>query len=198
MSDFTYKNFVEFVKKDGLVKPNRFEVQITPPPALIGLGHDPRTVTLMTKTVNVPGVNVSTSNVVVVGEPITVAYSRTFGEATFTFYMDKKFVVRRMFEEWVDAIQDPSSRLLGWYNDTVTEINVTIFDKQDNPIFDIALFEAKPRSIGAVQLDQGASDIMIFDVTFDYKYYRPYFRKTQSLVEPPMEEVLLDNSQIEY
>jgi hypothetical protein len=171
-SEFTYQNFLAHIKKAGVVKQNRFDIIVSPPPALAAKGYDVREVSMLAKAANIPGVNVATSNLTVVGEPITMAYGKTYGEATITFYTDKKFKARTLFEDWVDAIQDPDSRLLGWYNDTISNVIVSILDKDDSNLFNISLFEAKPKSVGNLSVDQSANDLLLFDVVFDFKYYR--------------------------
>lgn len=173
-SEFSYQNFLSQIKKAGVVKQNRFDVFAYPPPALAGKGYDIKEIGMMAKAVSIPGVNVATSNLTVVGEPITMAWGRTFGEATITFYTDKEFKARTFYEAWVDSIQDPSTRLLGWYNDTISTIKVNVLDKSDSELFSIELYEAKPKGIGTLSVDQGANDLLLFDVTFDFKFYRTF------------------------
>lgn len=175
---FTYNNFLSFVKNDGLAKQNRFEVDIVLPVALRGNSLVTRHLTLLTKNVTVPGVNVATSEVMVVGEVTTAPYNRTFGEANMTFYVDKKFTVRKVFEDWINAIQDPESKLLGWYNDTITTVTINVLDKQEKTNFIIELHHARPKQLGSLLLDQSSSDMMTFDVSFDYKYYTTKYKAT--------------------
>jgi hypothetical protein len=200
---FRYDNFLSFVKEDGLAKQNRFEVDIAMPPALVARGYNNRNLTLLTKSVSVPGVNIATGEIRVVGEIMPFPYDRTFGGATVTFYVDKRFNVRKIFEDWVDAIQDPNTRLLGWYNDTISDIKVLVMDKQENINFEIQLFEVRPKTLGALSLDQGTGEMMTFDVTFDFKYYRTYYsnqpsNETVSVTDSlDTNEVLLDSGLLE-
>jgi hypothetical protein len=63
-------------------------------------------------------------------------------------------------------------RSIGWYNEYVTPMTIRIQDLEDKVTYLVQLYEAYPKSIGAVSLDsQNNSDTMRLDVTFQYKYW---------------------------
>ena len=177
---FTYSDFVSFVKTDGLSRQNRFYITISPfkntgPSAAlfgVGSGDAKRNLHMLCKSVNLPGVNVATSQVRYTGEVIEVPYDRTFGALTMTFYVDRQMIVRKFFEDWINSIQNTKTRSMGYYDEYVSKtVIITVVDKQDNTTFDFILYDVHPKSIGNLSLDQGNNDVMTLDVEFDYHYY---------------------------
>lgn len=176
---FSYKEFVSKVKADGIARQNRFFIQISLP-SLNGASADLfsssdynfKKLHAFCKGVTVQGVNVATVSHRDVGETFEVPYDRNFSPATFTFYMDRNMYIRKFFEDWVNFIQDPSSRQLSYYKEFVSpEVIVCILDKNDRVNYMVVLYDVFPKTIGALSLDQGANDIMTFDVTLDYHYH---------------------------
>lgn len=163
----SYTKFLARVRADGLARQNRFWVNIGAAPVLIG-----EDLTLLCKSVNVPGVSFSTAPVRTIGEVIEAPYDRNFSPATLTFYVDRQMIVRRIFDDWVEKIQNSYTRVFGWYNEFIApQMEIYVDNRQDESIYKMTLYDAHPKSIGGLNLDQGANDIMTFDVTFDYRYY---------------------------
>lgn len=176
---FNYSEFVTFVKGDGLARQNRFYIDMAVP-SLKGqystLWSDMQSLknmVMLCKSVNIPGVNVTTAEVRTTGEVTNVPYDRNFGSATFTFYVDRQMIVRMMFDDWIASIQDPDNRTFGWYKDFVSEYaEVFVLPKSETgAVYAIKLHELMPKSIGNLSLDQSSNDIMTVDVTFDYRNY---------------------------
>ena len=176
---FNYQEFVSRVKTDGLARQNRFFIQIAMP-SLSGdsaelfspSGENSRMLHAFCKSVSLQGVNVATIPHRDVGETFEVPYDRNFTPASFTFYMDRNMYIRKFFDDWVNAIQDPYSRQLGYYKDIVSPaISIFVLDKMDLVNYMVILKDAFPKTIGALNLDQSNNEIMTFDVTIDYHNY---------------------------
>lgn len=171
---FSYEQFRSSIKAEGLARQNRFYVEIAPPRSLQGtaLGNSLRYVLLRCKSVNVPGVSLSSAQERIVGEQVEKPYDRNFGSSTMTFYMDQKFVGREFFERWVESIQNSKTRTIGWYDDFISrEIHVKVLDMKDQLKMTMTLHDAHPKMIGPLQLDNSDAGVMTFDITFDYHYY---------------------------
>lgn len=176
---FSYDEFKNFVKTDGMARQNRFYIQISMPnlkgqssllfqPA--GSAHK-RDLHLLCKTVSIPGVNVVSAPIRYTGEVFEAPYDRTFGPANLTFFVDRGFYVKKFFDDWIDTIQDPYNRTMGYYNDFISEIKIFAMDRQSKVTFCITLHAAHPKSIGTIDFGQEANEIMTLDITFDYHYY---------------------------
>lgn len=190
---FSYDEFKTKIKQDGLARQNRFYISIAPPSLDdpdSALFNDTRDIHLLCKGVTIPGVNIASTPTRLTGEMFEAPNDRTFGSATLTFYVDRKMYVRKFFDVWVNSIQNSGTRTFAWYSDFVSrEIAVTVVDKQSEDTYTITLYDAFPKTIGALQLDQQQNDVMTLDVTFDYQYYITKFTDSTSNGDP----VSLDN-----
>lgn len=167
---FSYEEFKGRVRGKGLSKQNRFYMMISPPPS-IGT-TDLSTVLLLCQSVSVPGLNISTTPVRTTGETIEAAYDRTFSPASATFYVDADMKVRYFFDEWMNSIQDPTTRIFAYPKDYKSpEIEIGVLRLNDNPSYTITLFDAFPKTIGGLSLSGENNNLMTLDVTFDFKYY---------------------------
>lgn len=175
----SYADFVQFVKNDGLARQNRFSVTFALP-ALSGptsgifsaAGQNMRSLSLMCKSVSVPGINIVTAPYRIIGETFEVPYDRSFSGATLSFYMDKNMYFRQFFDDWINTIQDKETRNLGYYKEIVSpEMTIDVLDRMNNINYTIILKDVFPKTIGALELDQGSNDTMVLPVTFDYHYY---------------------------
>lgn len=161
----TYSNFLARVRSDGLARQNRFWVSFG---ALVA----DENITMMCKSVSLPGVSLSTSPIRTTGEVFEAPYDRNFSPVTLTFYVDRNMEVRRVFDSWIERIQDSKTRVFGWYADfAAPQMEIYVDNKNDQSVYKVTLYDAHPKTIGSLSLDNAVNDVMIFDVTFDYHYY---------------------------
>ena len=173
---FSYNDFVQFVKTDGMAHQNRFYVTLGMPRVV---GADSARTTqnrirdlhLLCKGVNLSGVAVSTAPTRLVGEVYEMPYDRTFSGATLTFYVDRQMFVRKFFEDWVNGIQDPESKVMSYYDDIVSEIKISVMDKQNNTTYVHTLHGAFPKKVGDINLDSINNDVMVLDIQFEFHNY---------------------------
>lgn len=177
---FSYQEFLQTVKSDGLARQNRFFINIAMP-ALTGesaidfqsAGLKNRNLHILCKSVNIPGVNVAATPQRDYGETFEAPYDRTFADAQFTFYVDRGMYVRKFFDDWINTIQNPDTRELGYYNSYVSKvINVFVMDKMSRITYMVQLYDAHPKTIGALSLDQASNDVMTMDVSMAFHYYK--------------------------
>lgn len=186
---FSYEEFKGRVRGKGLSKQNRFYMMISPPPS-IGT-TDLSTVLLLCQSVSVPGVSIASSPVRTTGETIEAAYDRTFGAANATFYVDADMKVRFFFDEWINSIQDPTTRIFAYPKEYKSpEIEIGVLRLDDNPSYTITLFDAFPKSIGNLSLSNDSNNLMTLDVSFDYKYYTTKIMTQAEINEPTNQQLL--------
>ena len=166
---FKYREFVSNIKTRGLAVQNRFWVMIPAPKIL---SRDNKDIAIFCKSVNLPGVNIASTSERLTGEVREIPYDRNFGPASFLFWNRSDFDTREYFERWIDGIQDPTTRILSYYNDIKSDIVVTVLDKMDKPQFKVTLLAAHPKSVGSLVLDNEMPGAMQFDVQFDYHHYK--------------------------
>jgi hypothetical protein len=163
----TLNDFISNIKSRSLAKQNRFTLAIEG-----GLNsQDGNLVELFCEQAVLPGLNFASQPTRSFGEQREVVYDRTFESIQLTFLVDREMKVKQFFDKWSNQIINPSSRLVGYYDDYVRRILVVTQDTKDNDTYQSLLYEAYPKTIGAVQLDQNSKDVMKLQVTFNYKYH---------------------------
>jgi len=179
---FSYDEFKSMVQSEGFARTNRFFIQLSPPAIegataelLTGSGQNSRNLHMLCQSVSIPGVNVTTDEVRTTGEVINAPYDRNFGDATFTFYVDQKLYVRRYFDEWIENIQNPYTRMLKYHDEfAAPALTVVVLDMKNDHCYMISLNEVFPKSIGVLSVGSENNNIMTLDVTFSYRNYITY------------------------
>lgn len=175
------KDFIAEIKTQGLSRMNRFTVQLTPPnsnPAVT------RKTLLFCEKASLPGVSYSTTQNRTFGEFREIPYEKLFDTCQLTFHVDRHMTVKKLFDDWMAYIQNPVNRSFQWYRNYITDLKIQIQDLEDKVTYEVALYEAYPKVLGAVSLDAEGKDTMRLDVTFQYKYW------TSSLIKE------MDNGQL--
>lgn len=175
------KDFIAEIKTQGLSRMNRFTVQLTPPnsnPAVT------RKTLLFCEKASLPGVSYSTTQNRSFGEFREIPYEKLFDTCQLTFHVDRHMTVKKLFDDWMAYIQNPVNRSFQWYRNYITDLKIQIQDLEDKVTYEVALYEAYPKVLGAVSLDAEGKDTMRLDVTFQYKYW------TSSLIKE------MDNGQL--
>jgi hypothetical protein len=165
----TYKNFIAEIKSQGLARTNRFAVLFTPP-----TGVNPanlKKTLLFCDAATLPGVNFSTVQNRTFGEVREVPYEKLFDTCQMTFHVDKDMMVKSLFDQWIQSIQNPITRNYAYYNDYVTNMTIEVQDLADNTRYEMALYEVYPKSISAINLSHESKETMKVTVTFQYKYW---------------------------
>lgn len=163
------KDFIAEVKRGAIARTNRFAVVLTPP-----AGVNPgklQKILLFCDTIQLPGLNFSTVQNRTFGEFRETPYEKLYDAANMTFYMDNDMEVKRLFDDWVGAIQDPTTRTFNYYNNYTTNMTIEVQDLNDKTRYEMTLYECYPKNIGSIQLDTSAKDVMKLQVTMQYKYW---------------------------
>lgn len=168
----TLNEFISAVKSNGLMPTNRYKVTFIPPVAATG-NVELMTVMMYCEATTLPGVNISTTQARSYGELREIPYEKLFDNITLTFLVDTGMEVKYIFDDWIAAIQNPHTRQMGWYDNYITDLNITVQDKDDNDAYSITLYECYPKSISPITLDYNSKDIMKLQVSMNYKYWMP-------------------------
>lgn len=167
----------------GGVRPSLFQVLITP-----NVGEDPNSIEKFVFTCRaseVPAATISSIDVPYYGRKIKLAGDREFADWSVTVMNDEDFLVRNMFEEWSNKINQLVGNLkllpLNTYKNS--DALVTQFSKDGAPIRAYNFVGIFPVSIAAMSLDWDTTNtIQTFDVTFAYDYWTPVqFNSTQDI-----------------
>jgi len=169
MASNRQKDFIAEIKQKGIARNNRFTVEFTPPRTS---NEDKRRLFLFCTKATLPGINYATAQNRTYGESREVVYDRMFDPITLSFHVDRKMVVKDVFDEWTKLIINPVNRNVGWYNDYTTPLSIRVQDLEDRTTYIVQLAEAFPKTVGVVDLDaSNNAETMKLDVTFQYKYW---------------------------
>ena len=169
-------NISDFVSQigGGLARTNRFDVVITTPSSVDIEGLIPgQELAMLCEQVQLPGLTINTTPIRTYGEVRETPYEFNYEPINMSFYVDNKMGVKILFDKWIKSIQDPTSRTFTYYQDYICpQLDIYVQDTLDNDRYMVRLFEAYPKSVGAVQMDYASKDIMKVTVQMMFKYWR--------------------------
>lgn len=158
----------------GGVRPSLFQVELNP-----NIGEDSATTEKFVFTCRaseVPAATIDQIEVPYFGRKIKLAGDRTFDNWSVTVMNDEDFLVRNMFEDWSNQINQLAGniKLLTANSYKATDAIVTQFSKDGSKIRAYQFVGIFPVSVSAMGLDWDSTNtIQTFDVTFAYDYWLP-------------------------
>jgi len=90
-------------------------------------------------------------------------------DSVFTFVENQNLQIRKLFEKWIEASVDHTTKELAYHSDIVGEILINVLDRQDNIRAQYRLLEAVPKLISLSPLSWGNTGIMRCSVSFAAK-----------------------------
>lgn len=165
----TINSFISQVKSRGLARTNRYSVEI---PFPTSNPDQNRLASLFCDAAQLPGVNVATNQQRITGEQRDFPYERMYDPLNLSFYVDTDMQVKLLFDNWINKVLDPNTKILGFYKDYVRDIKIRVLDVSEmKPKYTINLYEVYPKAVSPIQMDAAAKDVMKVNVTLQYKYF---------------------------
>ena len=190
-----------FNSDDGYASPNRFEV-VLPTPAsnastsggglfsifqsfYAGLTGeaDKRSISLRCESVTLPGRNLNTLDDTNIYGPVRqIVDGVTYAEdITMMFQSSSGLAERAFFEDWQRNAFNEENWNINYHKDYVSTIEIYLLDKKDKRRYGIKLFDAFPKTIGAIDLNYASNNEMIkTPVTFSFRYWETADTNRQS------------------
>tara|TARA_R110000803_G_scaffold156283_1_gene220825 strand:+ start:2362 stop:2997 length:636 start_codon:yes stop_codon:yes gene_type:complete len=181
-------------KKGGLAPSNRFNVIFAPPAMsllninpqqIIGslvsggfnaknLINDPRDISILCKTVNIPGRTLSTFDHAHDRQQNKYPYTFIDEDVTMTFHLTNDYYMRNMLEQWQSGIFNTESYVTGFKNDYSVDVIIQQLNQQNIPVYGVKLLKAYPVSYEGVALDNSSENsVTEMSVTFAYDKFVP-------------------------
>ena len=172
----------------GGARPNMFEVNITLPEQVQGLGDISQDMRFLVKAAEIPAANIGNIPVPFRGRVLPVAGDRTFDPWTVTIINDASFDIRRVMEEWSNLINDLQFDI-GDINPADYQTSAQVFQlsrqsqgsggastgRKGEIIQTLRTYNFEgiyPNTVSSIPLDYGATDqIEEFQVTFNYLFW---------------------------
>ena len=172
----------------GGARPNMFEVNITLPEQVQGLGDISQDMRFLVKAAEIPAANIGNIPVPFRGRVLPVAGDRTFDPWTVTIINDAQFNIRDAMEQWSNLINDLQFDV-GDINPADYQTKAEVFQlsrqaqgtgaqsagKGGEIIQTLRTYNFEgiyPNAVSSIPLDYGATDqIEEFQVTFNYLFW---------------------------
>mgnify|MGYP001347754577 FL=1 len=172
----------------GGARPNMFEVNITLPQQVQGLGDISQDMRFLVKAAEIPAANIGNIPVPFRGRVLPVAGDRTFNPWTVTVINDAQFNIRDAMEQWSNLINDLQFDV-GDINPADYQTKAEVFQlsrqsqgsggqsagKGGEIIQTLRTYNFEgiyPTEVSSIALDYGATDqIEEFQVTFNYLFW---------------------------
>jgi hypothetical protein len=177
-------------KKGGIAPTNRFLILMTAPkvslintdPSVLlgtllsggGIGNifnDPRDITLLAKSVNIPGRNISTTDKQIGKQSMKIPYDFIDGDVAMSFYLTNDGFARRYFADWLGCVVDADGYKVGYKKDYCTDIQIIQLNQKNLPVFGVTLENAYPLDMSAIDLDT-SEDTSIQEMSVNFAYDR--------------------------
>ena len=176
--------------KNGMSRPNRYEVTLFPPSGTRGskgLGSNVftkimgdllgdgtvRATGLRCESISMPGRNMdSTPDSNIYGPEREIVTGYSFGDINAVFQCSSDMREKKYWETWQRLCYNPQTFDIGYYNDYTGSVEIHTLDEQENRRYGVKLIEAYPKAIGAQSLGYGTNDsYQTVDVTIAYRYW---------------------------
>ena len=165
-------DFVTQIGKSGLARSNRYSVEMVLPASTYG-DNDYRKMLLLCESIQLPGLNLNTTQIRTFGEIREMPYEFNFDPVQFNFYVDGDMVIKGIFDQWIQSVQKGNTRNFNYYKNYIADtIKIKVEDLKDDVKYIVTLYECYPKTVGAVQMGYDQKDIMKLNVTMQYKFWR--------------------------
>lgn len=161
--------FVSEIKTGGLARTNRFAVLFSPPTGMDTGGL--QKLLLFCDTIQLPGINYSTTQNRTFGEFREVPYEKLYDNISMSFYIDTDMKIKALFDDWMSLISNPQTRTYSYYKDYITDIKIEVQDINDKTRYELTLKECYPKNMNSISLDHSSKENMKLTVNMQYKYW---------------------------
>lgn len=194
-SFFSLDTFIATTRNTSFARTNRFEVLINRPPAVNG---DYQLVSLYTEQINFPPMINNVRTYKVWGPSIHRPQSIEYGGEGITaiFHVDRDMEVKKFFDDWMHSIINKNDFTVSYLKEYATTIDINQLDEQNNITYSVKLYDAFPRSINIMELNnQSQNQTHRLSVVFAYRYWyeQPDMRQLSdapsSLLSPEVPKV---------
>tara|TARA_Y100000114_G_scaffold151682_1_gene168792 strand:- start:185 stop:850 length:666 start_codon:yes stop_codon:yes gene_type:complete len=188
-------------KKGGVAFANRFQVFFTPPggvtignltsqdprvlvgslatTALSGgslknIVPDPRDISILCETVNLPGRQISTNEYLSDRQAVKIPYGIINEDVTMSFILTNDYFMKKLFDNWMSGVFDVKDYRAGYKKDFTTDVIIQQLNSKNVPIYGVKLENAFPITMNSIQLDSNSENtVQKLNVTLSYENYIP-------------------------
>lgn len=208
----TTKEFFAHVIKNGLAPTNRFQILIPLPSGMQSMttstGQDrpssfegleiikkaasyfgsgntevTRGLDVMAEGTEIPGKNLSTTDVKYNGAFHTIPYGVVYTDIDFVFKCSRDLYEKNIIDDWMNFIFDPNKSEISYMDDYVTDIVINQLDNQDNVVYSVTLKDAHPTLCNPMSVSNADRDTFhLLNVSFAYTSWHKTDQETSPVV----------------
>ena len=167
--------FSTAITQKGLASPNKFKVDITPPPSLsLGQGANLPHLNLMCESAPVAGRTVQSILDRQYGVNREVAYNGpTYTPITLAFLISSDYSEKKIFDRWNDYVVSIKK---GWdvayYDNYVGQMTITTLDRDLTEMHIQTYHECYPKTVAAIELNHSTTNAPVrLTVEMQYAYW---------------------------
>ena len=156
----------------GLSRRWKFSVSITPPAVFtVPTGK----IDFLAISVSMPEKSMATTEQRIYGINKTVPYETGYEPILLTMLNPNDWSTRKFWDEWLDHIQNPSSKNMRYYKSMIGQIEISHYDETttemnpSNARYTVVLNEAWPERITPYALGWEAAEFGNFEIAIRYK-----------------------------
>lgn len=167
---FSVSSFVSRISDKGLARTNRFRVIFTSPP-IGGNSEDYRQISLNCEAAELPGRDLTTTDSRIYGPTFKTPYMTNYNDVSFTFLCDASLVEKRVFDQWMSAINPQNSFDFEYRDSYVSKVLIEQLTDNEITTYSCELIEAFPIQVNAMPVNWGDDNFQRVTVTMTYRYW---------------------------
>ena len=170
---FSVSGFVSRIGNRGLARTNRFRVLFTPPKMLsVDESLDGyRQITLNCESAELPGRDLTTTDARIYGPTFKTPYMSNYNDISFTFLCDKSLTEKRIFDQWLTAINPETSFDFEYRDNYVAPVEILQLTDDEVATYGCRLEEAFPLQVNSMPVSWGDDNYHRVTVTMTYRYW---------------------------
>jgi len=160
----------------GLSRRWKYSMSITPPRSMsssVGSGK----IDFLAMSVLLPSKQFSTTEQRIYGMNKYVPYETSYEPITVTMLNPQDWSTRKFWDEWLDHIQNPSSKNMTYYKSMIGQVEISHYDETtteqnpNNARYTVVLEEAWPENISSYALGYENTELGNFEISIRYKQW---------------------------
>ena len=179
---------IQAINRSGVAYSNRYELMFGIPSVFpTGNPAELKNLTVRCDSVTVPGRGFSTTPYRFYGPARNMPYEPIYsGEINISVILSADLRERKFFEDWMNFVCSRDNFKFGYYDDYITDLEITVFGKDEAPTHKFFVEEVYPKSIGDLQMGYDKdNDYLRQDITLSFRKYTPqYIGMPRSKPEP--------------
>jgi hypothetical protein len=169
---------IQAIRRSGVAYSNRYELMFGIPSVFpSGNPAELKNLTVRCDAVTVPGRGFSTTPYRFYGPARNMPYEPIYsGEINISVILSADLRERKFFEDWMNFVCSRDNFKFGYYDDYITDLEITVFGKDEAPTHKFFVEEVYPKIIGDLSFaNDRENEYLTQEITFGFRRYTSAF-----------------------